>query len=129
MSDGTVKRKVLLVDDEVILAKIIGKVLGLAGFDVATAADGQEALDQAAALRPDVMVLDLMLPKINGFDVLKKMKQDEALRAIPVIIFTARGKGSEDEALCRQLGASGYFNKNEPAQTLVAYIKQLLGAP
>jgi len=129
MSEGAVKRKVLLVDDEPSLVKIIGKVLELAGFEVSTAIDGQQALDQLPVIRPDVMILDLMLPRVNGFDVLKRMKQDPQWRAIPVLIFTARGRGSEDETLCKDLGATAFFSKTEPAQTIVAYIKQLLGAP
>lgn len=129
MSEGAVKRKVLLVDDEPSLVKIIGKVLELAGFEVSTAVDGQQALDQLPVIRPDVMILDLMLPRVNGFDVLKRMKQDPQWRAIPVLIFTARGRGSEDETLCKELGATAFFSKTDPAQTIVAYMKQLLGAP
>jgi CheY-like chemotaxis protein len=124
---GAVKRKVLLVDDEPSLVKIIGKVLELAGFEVLTAIDGQQALDQVAASRPDAVILDLMLPRVNGFDVLKRMRQDPQLKDVPVLIFTARGRGTEDEELCKSLGATAFFSKTEPAQTIVACIKQLLG--
>ena len=124
MSQG--KRRVLLVDDEVGILKIIGKRLEIKGYEVVTAADGQDGLAKARIGHPDVIILDLMMPKMNGMEVCAALKQDEHCRQIPVIIFTAKG-GSMDEKLCRECGAEAYVTKSQDSSILVEQIEALLG--
>lgn len=122
---GDRKRRVLLIDDEEAIVRILGRLLQVAGFEVLAATDGKDGLAKAQAERPDAIVLDLMLPALNGFEVCAALKQDGATQQIPVIIFTARGRGEEQR--CRELGASAFFNKTDPASELIAKIKSLLG--
>ena len=119
------KRRVLLVDDEPAIVKILGRLLELAGFEVSTAMDGEEGLAKARAWHPEAVVLDLMLPKMNGFDVCSAIKKDETTKSIHVVIFTARGR--QEEPRCLELGASAFFSKTDPSSELIALLKSLLG--
>jgi two-component system alkaline phosphatase synthesis response regulator PhoP len=117
-------RKVLLVDDEPAILRVIGKRLEVSGYQVVTAQSGPEALKKVQTDRPDAIVLDLMLPGLNGAEVCAMLKQDPQYREIPVVIFT--GKGRElDERLCREMGADAYVNKG-PAGPLVEQLDALL---
>jgi two-component system alkaline phosphatase synthesis response regulator PhoP len=121
------KRRVLLVDDEPGIVKTVGKGLEAAGYEVLTAMDGQQGLVKARLGHPDVIVLDLMMPKMSGFEVCAALKQDPHYRMIPIIIFT--GKGREmDERLCREIGADAYISKPHTSKALVEQIEALLGA-
>ena len=121
------KQRVLLVDDEPSIIKIIGKGLQVAGYEVVTAMDGEEAMTKAQLANPDVILLDLMLPKKSGFEVCAALKKDPRYARIPIIIFT--GKGQEmDEKLCRELGANAYLSKPHGAKALIEQIEAILGA-
>ena len=80
--------RVLLVDDNPVVMGVYRSGLSMAGFTVDTATNGQAALDQAAAVTPDVIVLDLMLPVIDGFEVLRRVRADPNLSQVPVIVFS-----------------------------------------
>jgi CheY-like chemotaxis protein len=80
--------RVLLVDDNPVVVAIYRSGLSMAGFTVDTASDGEAALAAAAATIPDVIVLDLMLPKIDGFEVLRRVRADSRLTHVPVIVFS-----------------------------------------
>ena len=121
------KPRVLLIDDEAAILKILGRLLQLGGFDVATAADGEEGLGKARAEHPDVVVLDLMLPKMNGMEVCAALKRDPQYRHIPVIIFTAR-RQEMDEKLCRECGADAYVTKSQQSKALIEQIEAVLGS-
>ena len=122
-----VKRRVLLVDDEMGIIKTVGKRLEVAGYEVLTAMDGDDGLMKAQLGQPDVIILDLMLPKKSGFEVCTALKKDPRYQKIPVIIFT--GKGQEmDERLCRELGADAYLSKPHVSKALIEQIEALLGA-
>lgn len=116
----------LLVDDEPGLIKTIGKRLEVSGYEVVTAMDGEDALAKARLGRPDVIILDLMLPKLSGMEVCVALKQDASTQRIPVIIFTAKGRGM-DEQLCRECGADAYINKAQQSKTLLEQVEGLLG--
>ena len=119
-------RRVLLVDDEPTIVKMVGKRLELAGYDVLVAMDGEDAIAKAQLGHPDIVLLDLMLPKKSGFEVCAAIRRDPALHNIPVIIFT--GKGQEmDERLCREIGASAYITKPHGSKALLEQIEALLG--
>ena len=121
MADG--KIKVLLIDDEPSIVKILGRLLQLSGFEVTTSLDGEEGLAKVQSEHPDAVILDLMLPKMNGFDVCAAIKADEATKKTHVLIFTARGR--QEEKRCLELGADGFFNKLDPAAMIIDKIKTL----
>lgn len=121
------KRKILLVDDEPSIIKTVGKRLEIEGFEVIIAMDGEEALAKAQSEKPDLVVLDLMLPKVNGFDVCAQLKKDRQSKEIPVVtIFSGRGS-EEDKDQCLALGAAAYVTKGRGASELIQQIKALLG--
>ncbi len=89
------KIKVLVVEDEAFLSSLIKEALTRAGFSVDLAIDGDTAFNLLSQTKPDIILLDLILPGISGFDILKKLKEDEQTKAIPVIIIS--NLGSTDE--------------------------------
>ena len=121
-----VKRRVLLVDDEPDIVKMIRKQLELEGFDVVVAVDGPEALEKAKAERPDLIILDVMLPHASGFEVCDKLKKDERYHDIPIIIYTGKGKPGDDQ-IVKELGADAYVTKVEGKAMLMEKVHALLG--
>jgi DNA-binding response OmpR family regulator len=119
-------RRVLLADDDRYLRRAAEARLRQQGFTVLTAADGEEALQVALAERPDLILLDLIMPKVQGFEVLRALKQAEATAAIPVIILSNLGQES-DRAQCLESGAAAYFVKaNLSLQELVRTVQATL---
>jgi CheY-like chemotaxis protein len=102
--------KVLLVDDSKFLRMANERALSKAGYQVSTASDGEEALQVANAQLPDVILLDMMLPKISGPEVLKALKGNPATRDIPVIVLTSLSQKNEEKLLNE--GAEAYFEKS-----------------
>ena len=121
------KRRVLLVDDEPSIIKMVGKRLELAGYEVVTALDGEDGLAKARVGRPDVVILDLMMPKMSGMEVCATLKGDARYRHIPIIIFTAR-RQEMDEKLCRECGADAYVTKAQQSKALIEQIEAVLGS-
>ena len=119
------KKKILLVDDEKDMVYAVKLQLEANGLEVLTAYDGQEGLDKARGDKPDLIILDLMLPKIDGYKVCRMLKFDEKYRKIPVIMFTARVQKS-DEKLALEVGADAYITKPFEPQILLKKIKELL---
>ena len=122
---GEAKPRILLVDDEPSIVKMIGTRLEVEGYDVLVAVDGQEALDKATTQTPDLIILDLMLPKLNGFEVCSRLKHDQQARQIPIIIFTGKGN-EEDEQRCRESGADAFLSKAAGKGILMEQVKMLL---
>ncbi len=122
---GDRKPRILLMDDEGSILKMIGKRLEVEGFEVLIAGNGQDALVKAKIGNPDLVVLDLMLPELNGFDVCKTLKRNPSSQHIPVIIFTGKGQDG-DEALCRQCGADAYVTKTQGTTMLLQHVRKLL---
>lgn len=102
--------KVLLVEDSKFLRLANERVLTRAGYEVCTAADGEEGLRAAQEKVPDIIVLDMLLPKLSGPDVLRKLKESPATASIPVIVLTSLSQKNEDKLL--QDGAAAYFEKS-----------------
>jgi len=96
------------------------------GYSVLLAVDGLEALDKVALERPDLIILDLMLPRMDGYEVLKRLKGDPRTADIPVIVLTARGE-KEDRARSLELGAASFMAKPFSPRQLVAEVKRALG--
>ena len=102
--------RVLIAEDDQNIVEALSFVLSRDGFEVSTALDGEEALRSLRAAAPDLMILDLMLPRRNGFEVLKLVKSDPALRVLPVIVLTAKGQ-PQDRRLAEQIGVEGFMTK------------------
>jgi len=119
------KKKILIVDDEEELVSAIKIRLELAGYEIQTANDGQQALDAVKFQRPDLIILDLMLPKIDGFKVCRMLKFDEKYKAIPIMMLTARAQES-DEKLGKDVGADAYVMKPFEHVQVLSKIEELL---
>jgi CheY-like chemotaxis protein len=110
MSENSEKLKVLIVDDDAFLSGIYATKLELEGFQVVAARDGEEGLKQAAAEIPAIILLDVLMPKLDGFETLKRLKMDPATKDIPVIMLTNLGQ-KEDIEQALQDGAIDYLIK------------------
>ena len=102
--------KVLVVDDEPDLVESLTEGLQAQGYQVITAADGVAAVNAARSEKPNLILLDLMLPLLDGFRILKLLKTDERYRGIPIIVVTARAN-AEDWTLAMECGADGWLTK------------------
>ena len=121
-------RKVLLAEDEEDIRKVAQISLQFrGGWQVALAGDGQECLTKAASERPDVILLDCMMPRLDGYETCRRLKADPALRSIPVIFLTARAQETEVRKGL-DLGAIGYLIKPFNPMSLAEEIRQILGA-
>ena len=118
-------RKILIVDDEEGIVKLVKMYLEHHRYEVITANDGQEGLEKAKTEKPDLIVLDLMLPKMNGYKVCGLLKKDTRYAKIPVVMFTARAQ-EKDVKLGQEVGADAYITKPYEPEILLAKIKELL---
>ena len=117
--------KILLVDDEQDIIKTVGFRLRSVGYEVITASDGMEGLDKARKEKPDLIILDLMLPKIDGYKVCALLKKDDRYAKIPIILFTAKA-GDVDKKIGLELGADAYVMKPFEPPELINTIEDLL---
>ncbi len=104
------KRRVLVVDDDELTLEILRTILDLEDFEVRTATSGQGALDEVDAERPDVVVLDVMMPDIDGFEVCARLRGDPATATLPIILLSARDR-EEDRRQGLDAGATAYLTK------------------
>ena len=118
-------KRILLVDDEPYIVLTVSTRLKGNGYEVITAEDGQAGLDMARKEKPDLIILDLMLPKIDGFKVCGLLKRDIRYSKIPVVIFTAKAQ-EEDQRLGQEMGADAYLIKPFKAEVLLETIQKLL---
>ncbi len=116
---------VLVVDDEPTIAEVVSRYLHRAGYDVRTAADGPDALRQVAESRPDLVVLDLMLPGINGLEVMRRVRDGSEREPVAIILLTAKGEES-DRVVGLRLGADDYMVKPFSPDELVARVDAVL---
>lgn len=119
------KKKVLLVDDEIDFVEVVSTRLEANGFEVLPAYDGEEALEKVKEARPDIIILDIMMPKINGFDVCRKLKLDQNYKDIPIIMLTAKFQTS-DIKFGAAMGADAYITKPFEPSVLLDKIHELL---
>lgn len=120
-------KKILFIEDESALQKAATQVLSETGYEVSSALDGETGLRVAKELLPDLILLDLILPKKNGFEVLKELKENEQTKKIPVIILSNLESGG-DVQKSLELGATTYLVKtNYSLQDVVEKIKGILG--
>ena len=116
---------VLIADDDPDIRALVGFRLEADGCTVMSAADGEEALRLAAERPPDVCVLDVMMPKLDGLGVTRALRERAATRSVPVVLLTARA-GDEDVARGYEAGANDYLRKPFSPQELAARVKQVL---
>jgi DNA-binding response OmpR family regulator len=120
--------KILVVDDEADLVSVLRFGLQVEGFTVIDAGDGEAGLRRAREERPDLIVLDLMLPKLDGYEVCRALKFDERYRGIPIIILSARS-GEADRRLAHDMGADAFMTKPYDMRDLVGRIRARLRIP
>jgi DNA-binding response OmpR family regulator len=117
--------RILIVEDDPDIAELVGRYLDKAGFNTELVASGREALVAIAARQPDLVVLDLMLPHVDGLEVCRVIRANEATAAIPLIMLTARAEESE-RIVGLELGADDYLAKPFSPNELVARVRALL---
>jgi DNA-binding response OmpR family regulator len=120
------KGKILVVDDEIYIVHILDFSLGMEGYEVVTALDGEQALEKVKTEKPDLIVLDIMMPKLDGYEVCKHIKSNASTQHIPVILLSAKGR-NVDQKLGFDVGADDYITKPFSPRKLVERINQLLG--
>jgi DNA-binding response OmpR family regulator len=119
--------RVLITEDEPNIVESLSFILNRAGYEVSAVLDGEAALRRLRSNPPDLMILDLMLPKLNGFEVLKLIKADPLLQALPIVILTAKGQ-AHDRQLALEIGASAFITKPFSNRDILEQIGRLCGA-
>jgi DNA-binding response OmpR family regulator len=122
------KKRILIVDDENDILIVLRFRLEANNYEVLTASDGQEGLNKARTEKPDLIILDLMLPKLDGYKVCRMLKFDESYKSIPIIMFTAKVQ-QKDEELGKEMGADAYVTKPFEPEILLEKIRELLIKP
>ena len=118
-------KKILIVDDEPNIVISLEFLMKKEGFEVAVAGDGEEALAKVAAFGPDLMLLDVMMPKKSGFEVCEALRADPARAGLLIVMLTAKGRDTE-VAKGIALGADAYVTKPFSTKELVAKVKEML---
>ena len=119
------KAHVLLVDDSISVRKFVGQMLEKAGFAVTTAIDGADALARLAERTVDVLVTDLEMPRLNGYELLEDVRRRPATRDLPVIVLTTRS-GDKHQTLARRLGVSHYMTKPVDEDAFLRLVESLI---
>jgi DNA-binding response OmpR family regulator len=120
-------KKILIVDDEPNIVISLEFLMKKEGFEVAVAGDGEEALAKVAAFGPDLLLLDVMMPKKSGFEVCEALRADPARAGLLIVMLTAKGRDTE-VAKGIALGADAYVTKPFSTKELVAKVKEMLAA-
>lgn len=119
-------KKILIVDDEPNIVISLEFLMKKEGFQVAVAGDGEEALAKVASFEPDLVLLDVMMPKKSGFEVCEVLRADPARAALQIVMLTAKGRDTE-VAKGLAMGANAYVTKPFSTKDLVAQVKTMLG--
>lgn len=117
--------KVLVVDDEEYIQHILNFSFSAEGYQVITANDGEEAIEKAKSENPDVIVLDIMMPKMDGYEACRKLKTDPKTKHIPVILLTAKGR-EVDRKLGNEAGADDYMVKPFSPGRLIERVEAMI---
>lgn len=119
------KGRILIIEDEANIVESLDFILRRAGFEVEVATDGAKALDRVRRERFGAIILDVMLPGMNGFDVLRAIRADRALAALPVIVLTAKGQAN-DRKMAEAIGASAFITKPFSNADIVDQVRALV---
>jgi len=121
-------KKILLIEDEEILINLLQKKLANEGYDISVARNGQEGLELIKEIRPDLILLDIIMPKMGGFEVLEEMQKDQELQNIPVIIISNSGQPVEIDR-AQKLGAKDWLIKTDfDPQEVIDKVKKQFSA-
>lgn len=120
-------KQILVVDDEAPIRLLVQMNLKRAGYEVTTASNGREALEAVRAHHPDLIVTDVMMPEVDGFEVLRSLKADEATSSIPIVMLTAKVEDA-DVMQGWQSGADLYLTKPFNLRELLVFVERILGA-
>lgn len=119
---------ILVVDDDLDQRRLLERVLSGAGYRILTAADGEAGLAAVAAVRPDLVVLDVMMPRMNGFQACRALRENAEWATLPIIMLTSKDQPA-DQFWAEEVGASAYLTKPVEVPLLLETIAQQLGAP
>jgi DNA-binding response OmpR family regulator len=116
--------RVLIVEDERHIIESLTFVLEREGFEVEHVLDGEAAMARLRAAPPDLVILDVMLPRLNGFEVLKRVRADPALAGLPVMVLTAKGQ-QQDRRMAEQIGVEGFMTKPFSNREIVEAVRRV----
>jgi|TARA_R110000772_G_scaffold140454_5_gene249628 DNA-binding response OmpR family regulator len=119
-----VTTRVLVAEDEPNIVESLSFILIRSGCNVTSVSDGEAALTSIRAEKPNVVILDVMLPKMNGFEVLKAVRSDASVKDIPIIILTAKGQ-SQDRRMAEEIGANAFVTKPFSNQHIIETVQKL----
>jgi CheY-like chemotaxis protein len=128
-TDDDSPNKILVVDDSATIRNIAGEILTSAGYEVLKAMDGPQALTLAHKEHPDLIVLDLVMPKMTGFDVIREMRNGSRLKATPILIITAIVPGQEVRDDLHQYGVTDFISKAHLMESLLTRVQVILSKP
>ena len=118
-------KRVLIAEDEPHIVESLSFVLSRAGYEVASAGDGEAAFARLSEARPDVVILDVMLPRMNGFDLLRRLRADPDFSGLPVIMLTAKGQ-NQDRRTAEDIGADAFITKPFSNRDVVEQVRRLV---
>jgi DNA-binding response OmpR family regulator len=119
--------RVLVVDDDEVIRQLIAVNLQLEGFDVYTAVDGRDCLDKVAEIRPDVITLDVMMPRLDGWVTATQLRRNPATAGIKVVLITARAQ-EDDRNRGQEIGVDAYLTKPFDPGEMIRVVRELAGA-
>ena len=120
--------RVLVVDDDTVIRQLITVNLELEGFEVATAVDGQDCLDKVKEVQPDVITLDIMMPRLDGWEAAGRLRSDPETAGIKVVLLSARAQEADLERGSR-IGVDAYLTKPFDPDELIEVVRRLAGLP
>ena len=118
-------KKILVADDKREVVELVTATLGGEDYQIICALDGREAIEKIGKEKPDLVLLDIVMPKMDGLEVLSQLKKDPVLKEIPIIMLTAKGQKSDQEK-GKELGATGYIIKPFSPSALLKRIEEIL---
>ena len=119
--------RVLVVDDDEVIRQLIAVNLTLEGFEVVTAVDGRDCLDKVSAVDPDVITLDVMMPRLDGWVTATQLRKNPATANVKVVLITARAQ-EDDRDRGRQIGVDAYLTKPFDPAEMIRVVRELAGA-
>jgi len=120
--------RVLVVDDDEVIRQLIAVNLTLEGFEVVTAVDGRDCLEKVAEVQPDVITLDVMMPRLDGWVTATQLRKNPATAGIKVVLITARAQ-EDDRDRGQQIGVDAYLTKPFDPAEMIRVVRELAGAP
>ncbi len=119
-------KNILFIEDEAVMQKAVSEFLGVHGYNVISALDGDLGINAAKSQKPDLILLDIILPKKDGFDVLKELKEDEATKSIPIIVLTNLSQ-MNDVSKMMEMGVTTYLVKSDQSlRDILAIVQKTL---